>query len=69
MQVGTRFVVNTVPKGLRGYVTKGKEYTIAGRDEDDEPFFVDDAGRNNFAVGHPDGWLETRAGMYTIVQD
>lgn len=68
MDVGTRFVVNVVPKGLRN-VTKGKQYVIAGRDIDDEPYFVDDAGRDNFAVGHPHGYLETRRGMYTILTD
>lgn len=68
MKVGTKFVVNKVPAGLRN-VTAGKEYTIAGRDSDDAPYFVDDAGRNNFAVGHADGWLETTPGLYTIVAE
>lgn len=55
MEVGTRF------KALRGTphdVTEGKEYVIAGLDEDNDPYFIDDAGDRNFSVGHPDGYLE-----------
>lgn len=66
MQIGTRFRVEVVPKGLSD-VTRFKEYTICGIDEDGEPYFLDDRGLPNFAVGHEDGYLESREGMYTIL--
>ena len=55
MEVGTRF------KALRGTphdVTEGKEYVIAGLDDDYGPYFIDDVGERNFSVGQPDGGLE-----------
>lgn len=55
MEVGTRF------KALRGTphdVTEGKEYVIAGLDDDYGPYFIDDVGELNFSVGRPDGGLE-----------
>lgn len=36
-------------------ITVGKVYTIAGRDEDDEVYFIDDAGDRNFAAEYGSG--------------
>lgn len=56
MEVGTRF--KALHAARSGDVTADKEYVIAGLDEDNEPYFIDDAGDRNFSVGHPAGDLE-----------
>lgn len=56
--VGLRFIAEAGTPS--GHVTVGKEYEIAGLDEEGWPYFIDDAEQQNFALSedgvlrHPD---------------
>lgn len=48
LQIGDKFVAAHATTS--GDVTVGKEYTIAGEDQDGDVYFIDDAGEQNFAM-------------------